>query len=84
MFSVDILINKRYNAPVNLFKNFDIFSGQLTLNHVSLRHNTDSQRYVEFRSVKFDLTEKVIVGNNDTLGFFFWETVISFIDVMKH
>ena len=25
MFSVDILMNKRYNAPVILFKNFNIF-----------------------------------------------------------
>ena len=29
IFSVDILMNKRYNALVILFKNFLIFSGQL-------------------------------------------------------
>ena len=29
IFNVDILMNKRYNAPVILFKNFYIFSGQL-------------------------------------------------------
>ena len=46
IFSVDTLMNKRYNAPVILFKNFYIFSGQLTLNHVSLRRNTVSQTYV--------------------------------------
>ena len=43
IFSVDILMNKIYNVPVILFKNL---SGQLTLNHVSLRRNTDSQRYM--------------------------------------
>ena len=46
ILSVDILMNKRYNAPVILFKNFYIFSGQLTLNHVSLRICVTPQRYV--------------------------------------
>ena len=36
IFSVDILMNKQYNAPVILFEIFYIFSGQLTLNHVCL------------------------------------------------
>ena len=36
IFSVDKLMNKRYNAPVIVLKNSYIFSGQLTLNHVCL------------------------------------------------
>ena len=32
IFSIAILMNKKYNAPVILFKNVYIFSGQLTLN----------------------------------------------------
>ena len=46
IFSVDILMNIRYNAPVILFKNLYIFSGQLTLNHVVLRICVMPQRYV--------------------------------------
>ena len=46
IFSVDILMNKRYNAPVILFKNFNIFSGKLIWNHVSLRICVTPQRYV--------------------------------------
>ena len=46
IFSVDILMNNRYNAPVILFETLLHFFRSVNLNHVSLRHNTDSQRYV--------------------------------------
>ena len=46
IFSVDILMNKRYNAPVILFTNFYIFSGQFSLKHISLRICVTHQRYV--------------------------------------
>ena len=36
IFSVDILMNKQYNASVILFENSYIFSGHFTLNHVCL------------------------------------------------
>ena len=45
IFSVDILMNKRYNASVISFKNSYIFSSQLNLDHVSLRRNKDFQTY---------------------------------------
>ena len=46
IFSVDTLMNKRYNALIILFENSYIFSGQLILNHVSLRCNTDSHEFL--------------------------------------